>query len=213
MNTECDAMNAEYDQLEHIRMLCDERKSVSDKAILEELAALPVLPAEDDPAWYEVRTWREHASVYLALADIVAERKLRPALLLLLERASYGDPFEIMRGLRHRLEAVVNPDWDALTDVCIQAASRPQRGARLWAIRELGILRDAHTLETVINALDDEAHKVRIEACQSLEMICQTNEECRLSAIEALTAYLDQPRSSDELRAAQESLDSISSAQ
>jgi hypothetical protein len=118
-----------------------------------------------------------------------------------------------MRGLRHKLEAVVNPDWDALTDVCIQAASRPQRGARLWAISELGILRGAHTLETVINALDDEAHKVRIEACQSLEMICQTNEECRLSAIEALTAYLDQPRSFDELRAAQQSLDSISGAQ
>jgi hypothetical protein len=180
-----------------------------DDVILDELGRLPVLPDEDDPAWYEDRTWRDHADVYFVLADIAAERNLHPALSLLFERASYGDPFEFMRSVVHKIEAIADPNWAILAEACIKAAKYPQRGARLLAIDELGRLRDADTLDTVIDALEDEAAKVRMAAYQSLYMICQTNDECRHRAVEALTGYLDRSQAWDEVSAAEEALENI----
>src|SRR6266545_6271313 len=114
-----------YDLLspaEHIRQLFEQRREASDDAIVAELAGLPVLPDEQDAAWEDERTWYDLADRFVALADVAAHRRLYSAIPLLLERASYGDPGEMMRGLRHSLEAIVNPDWHRLTDICIQMA-------------------------------------------------------------------------------------------
>jgi hypothetical protein len=47
-----------------------------------------------------------------------------------------------MRGLRHSLEAIFNPDWNALADICIDAAKSPRLGTKLWAIDQLIVLED-----------------------------------------------------------------------
>ena len=203
--------NKEQMPFEHIQELFDQRQSWSDEEILAELRALPVLPDEDDPAWEDERTWREHADLFIALADQARVRRLQPAIPLLLERACYGDPGEIMRGLRHQLEAIVKPDWAVLADICMQAATYPQPGARLWAVRELGVLRDARALDALITALADEADEVRLMACSSLEMVCQTNPACRATVIQALQRYVQERPNEYEQRTAHEAIAEIES--
>jgi len=118
-----------------------EQASWSEDAILAALAALPPLPDEGSLEWAEDATW-DQAYRYLALAASAASRRLIEAVPLLLERAAFGDPGEMMRGLRHSLEAIVNPDWDALASICIELASSARPGTRLWALDQLGILED-----------------------------------------------------------------------
>lgn len=163
------------------------RADHTNEAILEELKALPVLPDEYywfgkrdslHPAWNDPNVGSD-LTTYLVLAKIVGRRKLRAGVPLLLERASYGDFGETMRGLRHSLEAAYEPDWDALTDICIQFARSPNRGARLWAVDELGILRDARSLSVLFEALRDSATLVRREAINSLEMLCSAHPEVK----------------------------------
>jgi HEAT repeat protein len=169
MNPKLDISNP----AQFINALFEERRNWSDDQILSELKALPVLP--DENVFMESEREQDWRNLYLflALADQAAERQLQPALPLLLERASYGDPGETMRGLRHSLEAIVHPDWHVLTDVCIQAASYSQRGARLWAVTELGVLRNARARQTLIDALNDPADEVREAAMLSIEMLDQ----------------------------------------
>ena len=160
-----------------------------DEVVLENLRALPVLPDEDiwsgntrigdfNPIWDDPEIDKQ-LTQFLAFADIVRNRKLREGVPLLLERASYGDMGETMRGLRHSLEAAFNPDWEALTDICIEAAQYPQRGARLWAVDELGVLRNKKALPVLFQALRDSAMLVRHEAIRSLITIGDANPELK----------------------------------
>jgi hypothetical protein len=201
-------VNKNEKPIETITRLYEERLSWSDDAILEELAGLAVLPDEDDPAWAREEIW-QNADLFIALAKIAASRRLHPALLLLLERASYGDPGEMMRGLRHNLERIVEPDWDLLMNVCITAAKYPQAGARLWAVRELGILRDGRPFEVVISALEDPAEKVRCQACSSLVMICQSNPQYRMQAIEAIRQHINHHHTPHEIAAGTDAISDI----
>src|ERR1700704_5319285 len=70
--------------------------STSADGVVAELAALPPLPDEDDPAWEQDATW-QMAYRFVALAQVSATRRLKPAIRLLLERACYGDPGEMFR--------------------------------------------------------------------------------------------------------------------
>lgn len=164
-----DDLNVE-NPAEEIHRLSEERQELSDEQILDELRTLPILPGEESLMADETQPWN-NVYLFLALAGQAAVRKLRPALPLLLERASYGDPGETMRGLCHYLERTVEPDWDALTEICIEAANYPQPGARLWAIAELGRLRDERARPVLIEALNDPMQKVSEEAKFSLEML------------------------------------------
>ena len=49
-------MKNDQKPMDHILALFEQRRSWPDDAILAELAALPVLPDEDDPAWDDERT-------------------------------------------------------------------------------------------------------------------------------------------------------------
>jgi hypothetical protein len=154
-----------------INWLFRQRKSRSDDEILMELKALPVLPDEDVLIKSnDIQDWR-NIYLFLVLANQAAARHLRPAISLLLERASYGDPGETMRDLRHSLEAIVKPDWDVLAKACMEATTFPQRGARLWPVRELGVLRDERARTSLVKALDDSADEVRLAAQSSLKML------------------------------------------
>ncbi len=173
---------------EEMRCLYSERMTWSDQQILAELQALPVLPDEDDPLWNEA-SWSQVA-LFLALAGQAATRKLTAAIPLLLERASYGDRGETMRGLRHYLERIVSPNWSDLTPACMTVARNGARGARLWSIKELGMLEDPRSLEVLLQALDDPAEKVREAACRSLVDVCVNNKACRLPALTALQQFV-----------------------
>lgn len=203
-------MPEEKKPVQIIQELFEQRKTWTDEQVLAELKSLPVLPDEDDPAWDDDQTW-SLIDLFLALADTAAARKLRAALPLLFERACYGDPGETMRGLRHQLEKIVEPEWGILTEACIQAATFPQPGARLWAIDELRRLHDKRSLQTLINGLQDQKLMIREEACNSLESLCRTNSDCRELAIEALEKYVAEQSTENEKRGGLESIENIRS--
>src|SRR5271166_5683913 len=94
---------------ELIQDLVAERASWSDADVITEIGQLPPLADEGDPVWNDEAYWSDFAYRYVALSDVAAERHLRPAVRLLLERACNGDPGEIMRGLRHALERIFDP--------------------------------------------------------------------------------------------------------
>src|SRR6478672_8118774 len=116
--------------VDEIAELIRTREDWSDAAVLTELGALEPLPDEDvfyaDGALSSAAWGR--ANLFVALAGVCATRKLRPAAELLLGRASDGDPGEMMRGLRHSLEAIFSPDWEELTRVCIACMRSPRAG-------------------------------------------------------------------------------------
>jgi hypothetical protein len=170
---------------EIIEELYCERLNRQEQDILAELSELPILPDEEDEAWNDDQTWRQ-AYLYVALADVAAQRKLTSAVVPLLEKASYGDPGEMMRGLRHQLEEIVAPDWKKLAHICSSLSKHPHKGTRLWSVHQLGILREPEALEHLADALSDPADLVRSEACYSLVMLCQSNLQCRDAALRGL---------------------------
>lgn len=161
---------------EIIRDLSEQRLAYVDEEILAELATLPVLPDEEDSAWKSEEIY-EKVFLYLALADQIRQRRLREGVSLLLKRASYGDPGEMMRGLRHTFEAAFSPDWAALADVCMEAAKYPERGARLWAVEELARLRDPRSMSILAEALTDTAKIVCMEAADGLRNLAVQHPE------------------------------------
>jgi hypothetical protein len=161
-------------KIESIAELKSARSAWTDEELLSELAATPPLADENDSCWQDESYWQT-ANLYLALADLTADRKLRPAIKLLLERASYGDPNEIMRGLRHNLEAIVNPDWSYLTDVCLEAAQSSRLGTRLWAISELAILDDARAKSILEEAVKTGPDEIRLRAESGLRRLAEKN--------------------------------------
>jgi hypothetical protein len=132
----------------------------SDADVLADLAAIPPLVDEDDPCWDTGDYW-QIAYRYVALADVAASRRLTDAIGLLLERASYGDPGEMMRDLRHSLEAIVNPEWSRLADICLVACRSQRRGTRLWAMDQLMILDDPRAKPVFEDALNSESPAIR----------------------------------------------------
>ena len=192
-----------------IERLKDDFRLQSDADVLRELESLPVLPAEDSDAWGEDSPWWQTAERFTALADIAAERQLRAAIPLLLGRSCYGDPGEMMRGLRHALEAIVAPDYDALTPYCVEAAASPQPGARLWAVDELGVLRDRRGLAALLRALSDSAGEIRRAACLSLSMLTRDHPDTRTEIIAALTTFRDAATDMRDQKDADEAIQTI----
>jgi HEAT repeat protein len=201
-----------FDSLEYRRQIAAPWIHESDAKLLEILSQFPIFPPERDPAWDDDELW-ERLMQFDVLADVVAERKLLAAIPLLLERACYGDPGEVMRSLRNRLEAIVQPDWQHLADVCMAMIQNPHPGARLWATSQLGVLRDPRTRQTLIDRLADAAELVRQEAAQSLYMLCQRDSESHVPAMQALQQYLHRSPHPDDQKVALEALADIQKLQ
>ena len=47
-----------------------------------------------------------------------------------------------MRGLRHTFEAIMDPEWDELAEVCMAAIESGRPGTVLWAVHQLAVLED-----------------------------------------------------------------------
>jgi len=99
-----------YSQAELTAPLIADRQTAEDDEILAEIRSLPALADESNPCWNSDEYLKGTAGLFLALADIARQRKLRNTVRPLLERACYGDPGETMRGLRHVFEAIFQPD-------------------------------------------------------------------------------------------------------
>lgn len=110
------------------RMVAD-RAAATDRQVLDELAAFPPLPDEDDPAWQHDPTTREGW-------------RLKPAVRLILDKMPFGEPFELFRGLHANFEAIVKPNWAELADICLEAVKSPRPGTRFWALDQLASLDD-----------------------------------------------------------------------
>ncbi len=145
------------------------RARLSDDEVLAELTAIPPLADESDPCWDDDGYWHLVAFPYLALWNVAAERQLRAAVPLILDRACFGDPGEIMRNLCHALEAIVKPHWPELTAPCIAALRSPRPGTRMWAAHELGRLRERAAIPALERAAQDEVPQVREWAASALE--------------------------------------------
>jgi hypothetical protein len=120
-----------------VTKLMEARAARTDVEILAEFEALA--PLDERSATSEDAFW-EHAVMYLALTEICAERRLKPGARWILEKAEFGDPGSIMRGIRHALERIYNPDWAGLAQVCIDAFKTGRPGTQVWAMSELRIL-------------------------------------------------------------------------
>ncbi|HWE19952.1 MAG TPA: hypothetical protein VG758_22685 [Hyphomicrobiaceae bacterium] len=164
-------MPSEKKPHELIRDLVAERASWSDADVIAEIEQLPPLADEGDQVWSDQGYWRDFAYRYVALSDVAAERQLRPAVRLLLERASNGDPGEMMRGLRHASEHIFNPDWAALADVCIELSASKRPGTRLWAIDQLMVLDDPRARQVFDKALHDQVDEIRQIAASGLQRL------------------------------------------
>jgi hypothetical protein len=146
---------------ELIEQLIRARHGASDEALLAELRCLPALADESNDCWDDGSYQWEVAYLYLALGDIAGARKLRAAVPLLLDKASFGDPGEIMRGLRHTLERIMAPDWSGLTAICVTALKSGRAGTRLWAAEQLRVLRDPSASAALKTAMQDGVPEVR----------------------------------------------------
>jgi|GEM_PF-2545071 len=197
-----------------IQEMVNERQTLPDDMIIAELASLTVLPDEDDPIWNDDEIWSERLYPYLASAEIASTRKLKSTVLLLLERACYGDPGETMRGLSTYIEAIADGDWEWLTEQCIEAAKSPHPGSRLWAVSELRKLDNPRSLPTLIEAFYDNAQLVREEAFFAIRRLCRNYEgadaeRVRNLAKTALNTYLSEEHAVKDLEMARETLDEI----
>ncbi len=99
--------------------------------------------------------------------DVLDERQIEhlrsavtPAIRLLLDRACYGDPGEMFRGLRHALEAIVNPRWSELADIGLEAARSERVGTRLWAIAQLAVLEDERARPVFEESIRSDPHEI-----------------------------------------------------
>ena len=156
-------------------VLLQELSKLNDLQIIAELEGVPPLADEDDPVWDQENYWHTTAELYLALSDICAKRRLEPAIRLLLQRACYGDPGEIMRGLRHRLEAIVAPNWDRLADICLDLAESSRLGTRLWAIYQLSTLDDARARLVFERAIETEQSMISDAAKGGLKRLAHVD--------------------------------------
>ena len=145
------------------------KSKLSDTEVLAELAAILPLPDESVGCWADDSHWHDAVYPYLALCNVAAARRLRAAIPLILDRACFGDPGETMRGLCHYLEAIVKPDWTALTEPCVMALESSRPGTRLWAAHELSRLRDPTAIHALERATQDAVPEVRKEAASALD--------------------------------------------
>lgn len=167
------AMPAEKKPREIILGLVAERAGCSDAEVLAEIEQLAPLRDEGSSVWDDQSYWIHFALRYVALADVAAARRLRPAVRLLLERACNGDPGELMRGLRHPCERIFDPDWSALADVCMELCQSMREGTRVWATHQLMILDDPRAKPVFERALNDEIEAVRSSAAAGLSRLAR----------------------------------------
>jgi len=140
---------------EIIQNLYNQRISWSDEAVVSELVSLPALPDELEleslPNGDEALN---NLYLYLALTSLVGTRRLKQGVRFLLERASFGDFGETMRGMHHTFEHVFEDDDSELAELCLELGKHHRAGTRLWAMNQLVRLQDTRVIPLLLEALN-----------------------------------------------------------
>lgn len=163
-----------------------ERLEWNEGRIVEELRTMTALPPYRGRAWESEEPWAA-AQLLVAHAAVAAERRLRSPLPLILDRMRLGDPGEMMRGMRHSLEAGVSHDLSLLAALCVAACSSANPGARYWAVQELGIVKECSTISSAVALLRDLESEVAEAACDTLVALAGSCPASRDAIIAELT--------------------------
>lgn len=147
-----------------INAVVKELACASDEEVLAALTAFEPLPDESDSRWNDEAFSFTSAYRFRGLAQVARLRKLRPAVRLILERASYGDPGETMRGLRHVFEGIYGPEWNLLADEYLALARAERLGTRMWAIAGLQVLDDPRAVPVFEASLREDPKDIRFFA-------------------------------------------------
>jgi hypothetical protein len=156
-----------------VEILMKARTTYTDAEILAEFESIPPLDERTAPS--EEDFWKQ-APLYLALSEICAVRRLKAGARLILEKGDQGDPGSIMRGMRHALERIFDPDWAALAQVCIDAFNTGIPGAKTWAMSELRILEQPFArplFEDILKRNDVEYVSDAIDGLARLDVIIE----------------------------------------
>ena len=190
----------------NIERLYRERLAWNERDVLAELRSLQPLPPERGRTWDSEQPW-EAAQLLVAHGAVASERRVRSAVPLILDRMCLGDPGEMMRGMRHSLEAAVGHDYARLAALCADACSSPNPGARYWAVQELAVLEECSTVPVAVALLRDPEAEVAEAACETVVRLARA---C-LSARDEVINGLDRARSerSDIRHAVDEALQDL----
>jgi len=178
---------AEASPAEAIERHKAELRVLDEDAFLAALDRLPAL-ADSDAAVWEQESW-DDAYRLIAAADVIGERGWVRAVAPLFERAARGDLYETMQSIRHGPEQAMGADLARFAALLEPLTKHPRAGTRQWSVRELGILRQRSSLQSLVDALADEDVQVHDEAWVSLEMLGQVHPD-----VAALAARLAEGR-------------------
>lgn len=175
---------------EFIERLKAERQNRTNEQILDELSSLPVLPDEEE---YETASeesidqMEHHLWVYLALLRIARDRHLKESVPLFLERASFGDMGETMRGLPDILYHVAMDEEYFRREVMQAAESSLHRGARMWAIDALRGNTQPDVIDLLVRLLHDSESFVIEETASVLRFLVRHYPELQPRILDELT--------------------------
>jgi hypothetical protein len=181
-----------------VEALMAARASRTDAEILAEFEAMP--PLDETSAISEDAFWHQ-ATLYLALSEICAVRRLKPGARLILEKGDDGDPGSIMRSMRHALERIYDPDWAGLAQVCIDAFKTGLPGAKVWAVSELRILEQPFArplFEDILQRNDVEYVSDAIQGIARLDVMAEKAARAEKSDAEILAELAAIPPVVDE---------------
>lgn len=160
--------------------------------LLRDMESWDALPDEDDPRWADAEppgpVW-DGAKRLLAAVDECGARGWTTAAIRAYTLMADWDCHGVMLSMRHGFERAFmhGPDDDA-GSVAFALALEPlttheRAGTRLWAVAELGVLRELSSLSYVVDRLDDEHPAVAEEARSSLVMLAQRHVEAELECL------------------------------
>ena len=149
--------------------------SLKDEDLLGAIRGTEPFPEAEiiDSAWDDPALW-DRLGLMLAFADEIGRRGLIDGIAPLYDLAPLDDPWEMTQGIRHGPERATKDQPGVLESIMRELVGHPGGGTRLWATRELGILRDAESLGVLRStALEDPEPLVREEAVGSLLLLTQ----------------------------------------
>ncbi|GIG21587.1 hypothetical protein Cch01nite_23110 [Cellulomonas chitinilytica] len=152
--------------------------------LLAEMSFWVPLPDEADPRWDdEDDAWADAARL-LSAADASGEHGWQEVAVRVYEHAADWDAHGMMQGIRHGPERAFpgEPGSAAFARRLEPLTEQVRTGTRLWAVRELGILRQLSSLPSLLDRTQDPSPAVAAAAVVSVEMLGQRHPLARQHA-------------------------------
>jgi hypothetical protein len=157
--------------------------------LLAEMTSWEPLPDEADPRWEAVSPGSDelwaNSERLLAAAKASGDHGWLRVAVRVFEHAADWDLHGAMQSIRHGPERafIAVPAGIGTFARELEALSQHARaGTRLWAVRELGILRQLSSLPYLLYRLEDQHPAVASQAVDSLHMLAQDHPEAAVAA-------------------------------